>query len=391
MWLYLGLVTVTGSLILYLYQKLAIKSALQLRNTPKHSLNVNNMQIRYLLINSTSKSRGLFVIEIPCLSTLQFSARQELRQDKWAKRLGVSYEFETGAQAFDEQTYIASVTQEDAEIIGTNEDIIAAIRHLIFNNQYANIITKRTLIICDGKHLHVEMHFQKGSIEQNINTLASNFLPKLNALAKPLNTYKREVKHFWKVPAQRNTAIFLAISSALATWGALEAARFFFLDKNALFSPISLMPEAGVIASLALLSFIFLAFRLIKKSARRHLILIDMLIFGGLGLLFTVYGLLYDFNTMNDNSEPSVVSYEIISKYSVVHRGRKGRTYYTYHVDLKDAQYPIESSTKIDVNFYNSINQKDWISFTVRDGRLHKPWLENMYQCVFCKDRANDY
>ena len=233
MWLYLGLVTVTGSLILYLYQKLAIKSALQLRNTPKHSLNVNNTQIRYLLINSTSKSRGLFVIEIPCLSTLQFSARQELRQDKWAKRLGVSYEFETGAQAFDEQTYIASVTQEDAEIIGTNEDIIAAIRHLIFNNQYANIITKRTLIICDGKHLHVEMHFQKGSIEQNINTLASNFLPKLNALAKPLNTYKREVKHFWKVPAQRNTAIFLAISSALATWGTLEAARFFFLDKNA--------------------------------------------------------------------------------------------------------------------------------------------------------------
>ena len=346
MWFYLGLITVTVSLTIYLYQKLSIQSALQLRKTSLQNWTFDKTQFRYLLTNATDKNRGLFVIEIPCLTTLQFSARQELHKDKWAKRFGVSYEFETGSQTFDEQTYLASITQEDAEIIGTNKELITEIRNLIFKNYDVNIVVKRTLIICDGKHLYLEMQYQKGSGEREIKSLAAYYLPKLNTLANQLKNYKRETQHFWKVPAQRNTAIFLAISLALATWGGLEAARFFILDKNTLFHPISLMPEASIISTLGLLSLILLAFRYIKKSARRHLILIDILIFGGLGLLFSVYGLLYDFNTMSDYSEPTIASYLITEKYSVKHRGRKGRTYYTYHIKLNNALQPIESPMK---------------------------------------------
>ncbi len=395
MWFYFGLVTVSVSLIIYLYQKLAIKSALQLRKTSLKNWTFDKTQFRYLLTNATDKNRGLFVVEIPCSTTLQFSARQELRTDKWAKRLGVSYEFETGSQPFDEQTYLASITQEDAEIIGTNKEIIAEIRNLIFKNQDINIVAKRTLLICDGKHLYLEMQYKKDSGKREIKTLAAYYLPKLNALADQLRGYKREVQHFWKVPSQRNTAIFLAISWALATWGGLEAIRFFIVDKNALFSPLSLMPEASILTILWSLALLLLAFRLIKKSARRHLILIDILIFGGLGLLFTLYGLLYDLNTMNDSSTPTIANYQVTDKYSVKHRGRKGRTYYTYHLNLKNVLEPLESPLKIDSDFFNHINANDIVTFTIRDGYLHKPWLESMEKCFNCSletdEQKNDF
>ncbi len=393
MWFYLGLVTVSVSLIIYLYQKLSIQSALQQRKSSLQYWTYNKKPFKYDLTNASSKNTGLFVLEIPCVSALQFSARQERQKDKWAKRLGISYEFETGSQQFDQQTYLASITQEDAEIIGKDSAMMSEIRGLIFSKQDVDVITRRNLIICDGKHLYLEIHLLKDSPIQQVNALAARFLPRLRTLANLLQSQKRETAHFWKVPAQRNTAIFLAMSLALATWGGLEAARFFILDKNALFSPISLMPEASIISALALLTFILLAFRFIKKSARRHLVLIDIVIFGGLGLLFTVYGLLYDFNSMSDSSEPTIASYQVVDKYSVKHRGRKGRTYYTYHINLKDAEYPIDSPMKIDHDFYDTICKTDWVSFTIRDGRLHKPWLENMYRCLFCKDphQENDF
>ncbi|HOY70709.1 MAG TPA: hypothetical protein PL131_08385 [Methylotenera sp.] len=384
MWFYFGLITVSVSLIVYLYQKLSIKSALQMRKTALQNWTFDKTQLRYLLTNATDKNRGLFVIEIPCLTTLQFSARQELQKDKWAKRLGVSYEFETGSQPFDEQTYLASITQEDAEIIGTNKEIIAEIRDLIFKNQDINIVAKRTMLICDGEHLYLELHFKKDSAKKDINVLAAYYLPKLNALANHLECYKRESQHFWKVPAQRNTAIFLAISWALATWGGLEAIRFFIVDKNALFSPLSLMPEASILAIFLLLALLFFAFRLIKKSARRHLVLIDILIFGGLGLLFSVYGMLYDLNLMKDYSKASIVNYQVASKYSESHRGRKGRTYYTYHFKLNNAVEPVESTIKVGHDFYNEIAEGDFITFTIRDGYLNKVWLEKLEKCNKC-------
>lgn len=393
MWFYLGLVTASVSFIAYLHQKLSIQSALLQRKTALIPSAYNKIPFRYSLDYSSNKKSGLFVLEIPCATSLQFSARKELSKDRWAKVLGVSYEFETGSEEFDKLTYIASITAEDAEIIGQDEAIITGIRDLIFEKPNSYVMTERSSIICDGKNLYLELHLYKDSTEQTINTFAARYLPKLRKLSTLLANKKSESPHFWKVPAQRNTAIFLAISLSLATWGGLEAARFFFLGENDLFSPLSIMLEAIFISALGLLLLTLLAFKCIKKSARRHLVIIDILIFGGLGLLFTIYGLLYDFNTMFDDSKPVIVNYEVISKYSERHRGRKGRTYYTYHVRLKDTSYPIAPIMKIDFNFYLSVADSDWITFTIRDGYLHKPWLENIQKCNSCSyiNNENDY
>lgn len=384
MWFYLGLVTVSVSLFAYLHQKLSIKSALQLRKTPYLSSAYNKIPFRYILDNSSIKNSGLLVIEIPCLTSLQFSARKEESKDKWAKILGIAYEFETGSQEFDQQTYLASITEEDAAIIGQDDAIMAGIRDLIFEKPNSYVITERNAIICDGKSLYLEIHLHKESTNQKISTFAALYLPRLRKLSILLGSKKNKSSHFWKVPAQRNTAIFLAISLALATWGGLEAARFFFIGENALLTPFSLIPETIIISIIGLLSLILLALRFIKKSARRHLVIIDMIIFGGLGLVFTIYGLLYDFNTILDESEPRIVNYEVINKYSERHHRRKGMSYYTYHIRLKENAFPIDPSMKIDFNFYQSISNGDWVSFKLRDGHLQKPWLENIQKCNSC-------
>lgn len=96
---------------------------------------------------------------------------------------------------------------------------------------------------------------------------------------------------------------------------------------------------------------------------------------------------------MSDYSEPTIANFQVAEKYSVKHRRRKGGTYHTYHIKLNNALEPIESPMKISHGFYNTINENDWVSFTIREGRLDKPWLENMYKCIFCTNQLerNDF
>lgn len=280
-------------------------------------------------IAESDKNLATGHLEVPCKTTFQFSARYESITDKWAKSLGVSHEFQTGKRTFDDNVYLASITETDAKLIGGGEKItlliLSLLRDISDEIKIGDIPQYGNELICDGENLYIKVTYYTKDTNSK-SSFVDKKLQYLKKLAEELSTFKSTELHFWKVPSQLNTAVILAISSSLAILGGLEAIRFFIADNNLLFNSFSLMPYSIVIALLGLGVLVWATFKLIKKSSRRHLVLFEVCISGFFGLAFSVYGWLYDANMTLDTSSPKVMHYQVLEKYTQRHRLRKGLT-----------------------------------------------------------------
>jgi hypothetical protein len=385
MWFYLGLITFVISANIYLKQQLKFKSVLENRTKPKRSAFFESQSYLFEQQDFQDADVCRLCIETDCETSLQFFVKRENTLDKIAKMLGISQEFDTGNAQFDHQFYLTSITQEDAQTLGKNTQIMQLIKVALFNSisGYENFKkSNKNKIICDGKKLYIEIYSKKTSKIEPSSQRFNNILMNIQLLKNTLQNHKPLGQHFWKIPAQRNSAIFLALSLAFATWGGFEIIRF-FASSNLLFSPFSLVSYTLILSAFALLVTMLLILRLVKKSARRHLILLNVILIGGFGLIFTIYGLLYDLNIMADTSNPNIVSYELTNKYTERHRTRRS-SYTTYHLSLSGTQAPVKPTIKVSSAFYTQVNKGDFIAITIRNGYLNQPWMENIQKCIDC-------
>lgn len=373
MWFYLGIFTTAIALIIRFHQKFSIQSALQ--NRPKDLIPASG-QYKFNWIPATDKVPATGYIEIACETSLQFSARVEKEFDRFAKYVGLAYECQTGYETLDEKVYLSSITQEDADAIGQNTELSSLILECILGQSNPAENTSGNELICDGKQLYLKTIYQK-----NVAVAQTHFIENkrklLQALAKQLQGLPAQSPHFWKVPTQRNTAIVLALSSAIAVVGGLEFVRFIILSDNDLFAPWALAPSAfliGLFGGLLLILFVLIG---IKPSARRHLILAEVCLFGFSGLTFASYGWLYDINQRWDTSPTEVRVAQVTDKYSVYHRRRRS-SYHTYHLRIQPSAPPLEDSIKISNGLYNRVEIGQNIEISIKNGYLNHPWLENI-------------
>ena len=390
MWFYLGVIVFLISINVYLRQQLKFRSHLEKRVKTKTSGRYENSNYQYDYHDFEDIDLSRLCIELPCETTLQFYVKRENNIDKLAKLLGVSHELHAGNIEFDKQFYLTSITQEDAQTLGKDTALMQLIRVMLFNSisgyEHFNKSNKNK-IVCDGKKLYIELYFKKSSKITPSTSKFNNILQNIFSLKTTLQNYSPTKKHFWKIPAQRNTAIFTALSFAFATWGGLEIIRFITFD-NTLFSPFSLAPNTLILTALMLLLITLLILRLIKKSARRHLILINVLLISSFGLTFVFYSLLYDINVDLDTSPEEIRSYEVAETYKKYHRSRR-ISYYSYHLRLKNTTPPVENSIKISQELYSQVSAGDNVKLIIRNGYLNEPWLESLYKCSYCNLESN--
>ncbi|OQW70469.1 MAG: hypothetical protein BVN34_00300 [Proteobacteria bacterium ST_bin12] len=385
MWFYLGIAVFFVSINVYLRQQLKFKSLLEKRVKTEFSGWLEKSYYQYNQQDFQKIDLSRLSIEISCETTLQFYIKRENNIDKLAKMLGISEEFHTNNPQFDKQFYLTSITQEDTQTIGKDAEIMQLIRAVLFNSVSGYEHFKKSnknKIICDGKKLYVELYFKKSSKITPSSSKFNHVIHNIFLLRTSLKAHKISERHFWKIPAQRNTAIFSALSLALVTWGGFEIIRFITFD-NVLFSPFSLVPNTLILTTLTLLLIALLILRLIKKSARRHMILVNVLLISSFGLAFVIYGLLYDINVDLDKRPEEVRSYEVLETYKKHHRSRRS-SYYTYHLKLKNAEPPVDNRVKISSGLYSQIAAGDSVKLIIRNGYLSEPWLQSIHRCIEC-------
>lgn len=373
MWFYLGIFTTAIALIIRFHQKFSIQSALQ--NRPTNLIPASG-QYKFNWVPATEKAPATGYLEISCETSLQFAARAEKKFDRFAKHIGLAYECQTGHETLDNKVYLSSITQEDADAIGQKAELSLLILECIFGQDKSVENVLGNELICDGKNLYLKTTYQKHTTVTQTH-FVENKRKLLQALAKQLKSLPPESSHFWKVPTQRNTAIVLALSSAIAVVGGLEFFRFIIFRDNALFAPWAFVPSAiliSLLGGLMLIAFVLIG---IKPSARRHLIVAEVCIFGFAGLTFASYGWLYDINQRWDTGTTEVRIAQVTDKYSVYHRSRRS-SYHTYHLRLAPAAPPLDSAIEVSNGLYNQLAIGQNVEISIKNGYFSYPWLTNI-------------
>ena len=386
MWFYFGIITTVVSLLFSFRQKFQIKSFLQKRDKNLRTFYGSDGSYRLHFVPRQKYTPAHGYLELSCTTSLQFLARYETSEDYWAKAIGLSHECQTGNKSFDDNIYLASITQDDAEVLGENNEVITLIYALLSDlGNKKSLFKKHYLkneLNCDGKTLYLKVVFKyENGMETSEKVIKK--LPNLRKLASLLESHTPTSKHFWKVPAQRNTSIILAISTTLGIIGSFEAFRFSISKSNHLFQPFSILPGTLFIAILGLFCLVVATLIFVKKSARKHLILFEVCIFGFLGLLFTTYGFLHDINIEFDKSQAQIINYKIVEKYTERHRSRRS-SYTTYHLLLDNTLPPVSSTVEIDNSFYSQLNKGDYVTISIKKGFFNKPWQEYIVKCESC-------
>lgn len=370
MWFYLGILTTVIATIIRFYQKLRLQSELQDR--PKNLIPVHG-KYKYEWSPPHENAPSYGYLEIPCKTNTQFSVRAEHWFDRWSKRIGLSYECQTGHPELDQKIYLTNITESDAEYIGSHSALPQQILAILSNGKSGQIINTENTLICDGQHLFLKI----ANPDKTENTQAqfiSNNLELLKSIAEELQASPPELPHFWKVPTHRNSAIILAISSTIAVLGGLEFFRFFVFGDNQLLAPWAMVSSAVIVALIAASLMIGFVLKALPVSARRHIILAEVCIVGFSGLVFASYGWLYDLNMRIHPQKTTYQYVSIVNKYIVHHTGRR-TNYDTYHFSIKPVSAPLKNELSVSFNDYLRTQNGNKLKISIKSGYLNHPWL----------------
>lgn len=167
-------------------------------------------------------------------------------------------------------------------------------------------------------------------------------------------------------------AIILAISTGLAVNGAAHLVRLYFIPipftvDNSTLILWSLYCGAGLLALLVLSVVLFLG-----RSARAHVVLLEVLLVGSLGAVLTSFVELRDLN-MEWDQQPAV-SYEVSAVSKRISKGRRrpDRHYVTI------SGWPDKTTTteiRVPSSLYNRTDQGAALVLLQKPGFLKVPWV----------------
>jgi len=301
-----------------------------------------------------------------------FIFKDETWSDRLFKSVGIAEEHQVGHNQFDDNVYIVS---DDMQLLNhlTHQNAIINATLNIFNaSPVFNCKVKQ--VRCNSGRLWIKFKTQSGFDENKIKEIACNVIPSLQAIKDTLAISPRQVTSKWKDPFVFRAAVFLAISTGLAINGAIHLFRLsvikvpFTVDDNTLLLNAAIL-GAGLILVLMITSIVFL-----KKSARTHLVLIELLFIGSFGAVSTAFAELRDINIEFDTSREE--QYESQVQKMRFSRGRHSTSYYLYLDDwTKESR---QKKIQVSSNFYRRVSIGDYIDLKQHNGYLGMRWVKNL-------------
>ena len=323
MWFVFGFFSLIGFVVYSLRQRATAKW-IGTRSSVRRKTYEYEVLAQRVYRSDKTKSVGLR-IGVTAPTVYDFSFKPEKWRDWLSKRIGFSVEHQTGDVEFDKAVYILS---NDARIHATLSQN-AALRADIL--RVFRVVAPHSAVLkevrCSGGRIWVHYKLKTELNPAQIPVLAEQVVPALSRLAADLG-------HAKVMGAPRlydrfvlRAAIILAISTGLALNGAAHMARLFFIPipftvDNSTLILWSLYCGAGLLALLVFAVALFLG-----RSARAHVVLLEVLLVGSLGAVLTSFVELRDLN-MEWDQQPAV-SYEVSTVSKRISTGRRrSKNYY---------------------------------------------------------------
>lgn len=316
-----------------------------------------------------------FKVGVGAPKEFDFSFKRENAIDRFCKWLGLSVEYQLGKIEFDNLVYVVSNDSHFLRNVVSDPTVVDAVTRLFRNVRQDCIVSE---VRCAAGRLTATVKVGGASRDESQLGRLHLLLP---VLAGWLEQVAQQLKE--KPPrapsAHRDrfivrASILLALSSGLLVNGLVHGFRLLWIDE-----PFTLdVEQLWILAALggfALVTLmVFAAFSALGRSARTHLVLIEILIAGSIGATLTVFTEIRDLNIEMDTSKAQKLVTQVVGKSTS--RSRKGRTrYYILVHDWNKADGT--QKIKVTSNFYSSIQAGQKIMINQHEGALGMRWVHS--------------
>jgi hypothetical protein len=362
MWFLLGVISISVCICFEFWR----------RHLAKWKSEGNSYGLEFRHVIYKNKIRKIY-LGIKCTDAVSFSIKRQSWLDSFFKYIGVSNEFETNDSEFDDTFYLVTDNSALQRLIATSDVFRSAIKNIMRLEEINNLKPK-DLHCRNGRFwvvFSVGGNYEKGSMDRISHSLQRYFSDVAFALSKETRS-----KVNWADPFVIKAVILLAISSGLAINGFIQLFRSYFgyfplvLDNSAIFY------DALQYGAVILLVFLIVALFNLRRSARTHIVLLELMVVGSVGIFLSLAMEMRDVNMEWDRSPPQIHKVEIVNKYIWKSNGRRKRTH--YYVVVKDwrcdcGNYKFEMSQ----NMYDSIDGNH-LSILQKSGYLGYPWISQV-------------
>lgn len=324
--------------------------------------------------HSRNKSKITSVhLGIACHKLASFSLKRQSGLDNFFKRMGVSNEFETGDQAFDDSIYLISDNKTLHHALANSPAFRSAVKKIMDFGIASKLEAQE--IHCRNGRLWATFKAGSDYNEGKIFTVAK-------ALAKEFETLVNSVQEVaavsgsrWSDPFVIKAAFLLAISSGLAINGVIQFFRIGFSKLPFTLDPSLIVEDAFVYSLALILAFAVIALYWLGRSARTHIVLIELMTIGALGTFLTVATEMRDINIEMDTASPQVFETQVEQKYTT--RGRRRGT--KYHVVVKDWRCDCGTyRMRVSEFIYRSVSEQGKVQLVQHQGYLGYPWISQV-------------
>lgn len=316
-----------------------------------------------------------FMVAVKAPSEFDFVFKREGVYDRICKFLGLSVEHQIREAYFDRLVYIVSNDRHLTDEILTQEPMKERVLALFQLDMYECTVTQ---VRCAHGRLwatvKVGKQFQHASDFKYLNKVQDRVAALLQPLGDILQTSRPPTQAKRRDPFILRAAIVLACSTGLVANGLSHLLRIFLLTDDFTVDVAQLWWYAAYGGGALVVLLVFLALALLGRSARAHLVLVELVLVGSIGAVTTVFAELRDLNTEADSSAAVLVSSPVLKK--TVSRSRKSGTH--YFVQVADW---VESGTlrkiKVSSDFYDRAQVGATMEFRQRAGFLGVRWVES--------------
>lgn len=262
----------------------------------------------------------------------RFELKRETWVDRFFKWVGLSVEKQFGQAGFDRLVYVASNDEHLINRVADSAGLRTAAQQLFLVETYGCSILR---VHCAHGRLWVDIRrgsfFNRKSDESQLKRCAAGLLPHLHLLAKELQGTSPLIP---EAPDRDRflfrAVVLLSLSSGLAINGLIFVFRALVVDNRFTMDMWALWIFACYAGATVVGVLLLANLWLLGRSARAHLVLLELLLVGSFGAVTSSAAELRDANMEWDRSAPQVLEPAITRK--SISRSRRGGTSYYLHV-----------------------------------------------------------
>ncbi len=300
---------------------------------------------------------------------MDFTLKPESWYDRLFKRIGITSEYQVGESEFDEMIYILADNPVLCEELSYN-DALRQAALAIFKSGSGNK-SRISRIRCMHGRLWVEYKVKSGFDTAQITDVAETVVPMLESMtgileSKTVLSGIRDHKDKFVYRA----AILLSLSTGMAINALVQTLRFIFFHVPFTVDLQSLIFDSFKAGAVLVSVLIMLAFILLGRSARTHLVLIELVLVGFAGATGSAFFALRDMNMELDSGAGEQFIVEVRNK--KITRG-KSTTYYLFVEDWIDPD--ATRKVTVDGSLYRSVGIGDAMQVQQHPGHFGYRWV----------------